>query len=474
MKRVFALLLCLSLLLSALPVLAEETQFGYVNIESKLYMSASEQAVVQSAVGLGTQVKILEETEAEGAQWYKVTLIANGEIGWIKADDVDLVIAKRLKEEEEPTQAETGEEGGTAGPVKVEREGDYAVLSASGLVDPDTLPGAPKEGDFKPLSEGDNDDRVSELRARLIELGYLTGKPKGALNKNDTKAIKRFQKVNGLPEDGLATAAVQAKIFSANALNPKGQKLTRTDPITITTANVKASNSGGGSIQFNIKNTSAGRIDAFDFTMRWYNTYGERYIFKNYSEKMTLKEELTALDTSEERATLGKNQIVRYSLGTGSLYVAGCMIAITGYHTESGETVRIPEDQRHWYAVGKGLPTQQTGYQELLVTPLTTKEEGQAKAWELGLSGSYLDAEIASAYGQREGLMITEIKEGSPAAEAGLQKGDILLAIGDTRIFGMTSVARAMAAIKAGKSAETLFLHNGSIYRTEITRPKAK
>ena len=67
--------------------------------------------------------------------------------------------------------------------------------------------------------------------------------------------------------------------------------------------------------------------------------------------------------------------------------------------------------------------------------------------------------------------MINAMTEGSPADLAGLQAGDVLLAIGDVRIFGQTSLARAMAAIGEGETVTVLFFRNGAVWQTQLTRP---
>ena len=93
MKR-FALLLALIMTLNITACLAD-TQIGYINADTKIYMDASEKAIVDGNAVLGNQVRIEEERAAEGTGWYRVTFTANNKEGWVKADDVDLVIAKK-------------------------------------------------------------------------------------------------------------------------------------------------------------------------------------------------------------------------------------------------------------------------------------------------------------------------------------------------------------------------------------------
>ena len=211
-------------------------------------------------------------------------------------------------------------------------------------------------------------------------------------------------------------------------------------------------------------------MDAFDFDMRLYSTYGERFLLGSLSDKITIMDEIKVFNASEERKTLSKNQEMTLSMTMGDYYFAGCMVAIMAYHTESGQTVRIPEDQRHWYAFGKGVTA---GYQPVLITDLTEEEQRLAAAWTLGISGVYVDPEIAKFYNAREGYLVTSMEPGSLADAAGLKAGDILLAIGDVRIFGDGSLDRAKASMAEGQTVTVLFYRNGKVWQTQLTWPSS-
>ena len=461
-KKLMSLILALCFLLAALPAMAEDPQIGYVNTETKVYMDASDKAMVDGTVELGTQVRIEEETLTDGVGWYRVTFLANNKTGWLLADDVDLVIAKKAITSVQPSAA-------AVGVTPVADEFPFPVLRTSGLVDPDTLPGAPDPSMYNLIEVGETSDMVPLIRDRLHELGYSLSAKGNKLTKEYAVAIKQFQAKNGMEQDGICSPEFQARLFSAKALTKaKGTPLTKEDPMVITKGNVKASSKGGGTITFTIRNKTGEKVDAFDFDMRLYSTYGERFLLGSLSDKVTIADEIKAFNQSEERKTLNKNQDMTLSMNMGDYYFAGCMIAITAYHTVNGDTVRIPEDQQHWYAFGKGVTA---GYQDTLVTPLTQTEQKLADAWSLGVSGVYVDPEIGKFYGAREGYMIGNMEPGSPADLAGLKAGDILLAIGDTRIFGGTTLDRAKAAMAEGQTVTVLFYRNGGVWQTQLTRP---
>lgn len=462
MKRMIAWFLTLCFLLAALPALAEDVQIGYVNTETKVYMDASDKAMVDGVVSLGAQVRVEEETLTDGVGWYRVTFLANEKTGWVLADDVDLVIAKKAIVPKQTAPA-------VAGVTAVTDEAAFPVLRASGLVDPDTLPGAPDPSMYSLIEVGQTSETVPLIRDRLKALGYSVDVSGKKLTKEFASAIKQFQKVNSMEQDGVCSPEFQAKLFSANAAAKKtGAPLDPEDPLTITKGSVKTSNKGEGIISFTIKNKTGEKVDAFDFDMRLYSTYGERFLFGSLSDKVTITDEIKIFNASEERKTIGKNQEMTLSMTMGEYYFAGCMVAIMAYHTESGQTVRIPEDQRHWYAFGKGVTA---GYQPVLITALTEEEQRLAAAWSLGVSGTYADPEIAKFYNAREGYLITGMEPGSPADMAGLKAGDILLAIGGVRIFGDGSVDRAKAAMLEGQTVTVLFYRNGKVWQTQLTRP---
>lgn len=459
MKRFLIVMVCFMLAMGSWSAVAEDVQIGYINEDTKIYMDASENAIVDGSASLGSQVRVEEERVADGMGWYRVTFLASQKTGWVKSDDVDLVIAKKAIKAAEPAPAPGG------GVQKVTDEKAFPVLTASGAVDPDTLPGAPKASQYQPIEVGDTGDAVDAVKQRLAALGFLESASGKKFTKEHQSAIKRFQKANDLTQDGLCTPELQARLFSRNALNNKGKKLNPTDPLTFSNGSVKALSNGGCNITVSVKNTSGQKIDAFDYTLRLYNTYGERFLFANVYSEVTLAEELIALDSSEERANLSKNQSIQLGMKMSGYYFAGCMIAVTAYHIEGGDTVRISEDQRHWFAFGKGVPKD---YQDLLVTPLTEEEQKQAKAWSLGVSGAYIDPEIAKQYAVREGFMVTSMEPGSLMDAAGLKTGDVLLVIGDVRVFGGTSLERAKTQLAPGARLTVLFLRNGSVYQTEL------
>ena len=81
---------------------------------------------------------------------------------------------------------------------------------------------------FPLLKRGSASPLVTKLQNRLIELGYLTGTADGNYGADTQKAIRAFQKNNGMVQDGKAGNETQARLYSANAVgvaaNPAGEE----------------------------------------------------------------------------------------------------------------------------------------------------------------------------------------------------------------------------------------------------------
>ena len=71
----------------------------------------------------------------------------------------------------------------------------------------------------KTLSEGSSDSEVVYLQGFLFDRGYLSTKPKGEFESETKKAIKLFQKDQGLSQSGLTDSKTRRKIKDASCLN---------------------------------------------------------------------------------------------------------------------------------------------------------------------------------------------------------------------------------------------------------------
>ena len=87
------------------------------------------------------------------------------------------------------------------------------------------------------------------------------------------------------------------------------------------------------------------------------------------------------------------------------------------------------------------------------------RSEESSSAKQLGLAVQDLTPEIASSLGitDKSGVLITDVVQGSPAADAGLRRGDLILEINQEAVRDVKSFLRAVKGIK-GKAMIALFV----------------
>ena len=106
--------------------------------------------------------------------------------------------------------------------------------------------------------------------------------------------------------------------------------------------------------------------------------------------------------------------------------------------------------------------------------PVTLEWSESANAdWELGVTTRYVLPVYQTHYGLPQGAWIKDIEIGTPAADAGLEAGDIIVGIGEVTILGDATLRKARGQIAPGTSATLTFWRDGSYYQTELLRPKA-
>lgn len=79
----------------------------------------------------------------------------------------------------------------------------------------------------------------------------------------------------------------------------------------------------------------------------------------------------------------------------------------------------------------------------------------------LGASFKNLGVEDARKIGLEGGVTVTEISQGGPAAEAGLQAGDVISHVGGEAVTGTGDLRTILARHKAGDAIELSLLRNG-------------
>ena len=87
----------------------------------------------------------------------------------------------------------------------------------------------------------------------------------------------------------------------------------------------------------------------------------------------------------------------------------------------------------------------------------------------LGITGEALSTFYQHYYRMPAGLYITGVEAGSDAARKGIQEGDMLLYLGQTRITGSDDLKTALYDCEVGEVVEVIVYHKGQQYKLELT-----
>ncbi len=83
-------------------------------------------------------------------------------------------------------------------------------------------------------------------------------------------------------------------------------------------------------------------------------------------------------------------------------------------------------------------------------------EHGKVQRGELGAQAQDLSPELAEAFNIRlpRGAVVTQVSEGSPAAKAGLQLGDVIIRINDREVQNASDVRNRVGLLRIGQQVE--------------------
>ncbi|WP_422115393.1 S1C family serine protease [Brachybacterium sp. UNK5269] len=95
------------------------------------------------------------------------------------------------------------------------------------------------------------------------------------------------------------------------------------------------------------------------------------------------------------------------------------------------------------------------------------QEDGTAEHAFLGVTTQ--DGEVAGDRAAHRGAQVVSVEPGSPAAEAGLREGDLIIGIGESPVGGAGALTGAVRGLEIGSTHSFEVVRDGFVQRVEIT-----
>lgn len=351
---------------------------------------------------------------------------------------------------------------------------------------------------YHTLNVGDRNADVLALRKRLYELGYYAKPNENALYTESTADVVRmFQQDCGLEETGTADPYTQALLFDDRMLAREGsaQEVTylqnKAQPLYIQRAEI-TSYSFYGSVQVSVRNNTSGKLTAFGLKIIPNMSDGElvdmadtfaKQIEKEYSLDSIAVARGNSYSDFEtngkaplyndpddyEEPEIGEVYIYPHHFQVSyKQYFTGAQVAVSWYRA-AGRNVYVDDDQMVFVSVGKGTDELMT---YTLPIAISDSQREEARKWEMGIVARYVLPVYQDYYNLPQGAYLRSVEEGSPAQEAGLQEGDIIVGIGEQTILGDMTLRLSRASFAPGDIQTVYFWRNGQYYTTEMMRPE--
>lgn len=91
----------------------------------------------------------------------------------------------------------------------------------------------------------------------------------------------------------------------------------------------------------------------------------------------------------------------------------------------------------------------------------TRERVDESEASYIGIQGQDVSTQISELYGIPSGVVIAEVVQGSPADQAGLERGDILTALDGRNITSMTQLQDVLQYYAAGETVDLTIQRSG-------------
>ena len=131
-----------------------------------------------------------------------------------------------------------------------------------------------------------------------------------------------------------------------------------------------------------------------------------------------------------------------------------------------GMNTAIASSTGGYMGIGFSIPSSMVGH---IMDQLIA--HGSVTRGFLGVTLQPVDQDLAAAFNleQVEGALISEVGSGSPAEQAGLQQGDVILGYQGKRANNLASVRNAVSLIRPGNKIPLTIKRQGRIFEVEVT-----
>ena len=333
------------------------------------------------------------------------------------------------------------------------------------------------------LRPGDRSKAVLRLRKRLYELGYYSKPNENTLYTESTAdVVAMFQRDVGLEPTGEADPHTQAMLYDERTLAREGSPRevkylsNRSDaPLQILQAEV-TSYSFFGSIQLSAKNRTGAKLTRFGVKIIPYMSDGTPAdMAETFAEEIEREYSVKGLsvgvgDVYSDFATNGLEEEgiwPHHFQVSRKIYFTGAQLAVCWYRS-GGRNVYVDDDQMIFIEAGAGAGD---SFMHTLPIEISNSERAEAAKWEMGIVTRYVLPAYQAHYGLPQGAWIKSVAEGSPAQDAGLEPGDVIVGIGELTILGDATLRKARASIGEGETATVYLWRDGQYYETELLRP---
>ncbi len=92
----------------------------------------------------------------------------------------------------------------------------------------------------------------------------------------------------------------------------------------------------------------------------------------------------------------------------------------------------------------------------------------------LGVSIVPLSDQLATYFGVKEGVLVSEVTSGTPAASAGIQAGDVITAVNGRSVMSSADLVREVREADAGSTIEVRLTRNHKEQSVKVTLPQRR